>query len=147
MPELTDPIDAAYAPPPAPRRKPVGKWRRRARRTIGVLCWLYVLLLVAVWLVVRFEGDRWWIATLLLYGPRWLWSLPLIPLLPLAVFGRRRSLGALLAAALLLVFPIMNLRLPWRRLVASPPAGPTLRLLTLNTHEGALHAEGLRQFL
>ena len=96
---------------------------------------------------MRYEGDRWWVATLLLFGPRWLWALPLVPLLPLAVFGRPRSLATLLIAALLLLFPVMNLRLPWRRLTADPSTGPTLRLLTLNTHEGVLNAAALRELI
>jgi hypothetical protein len=35
-------------------------------------------------------GDRWWTASMLLFGPRWLLSLPLFLLVPAAaVFNRR----------------------------------------------------------
>ena len=50
-------------------------------------------------------------------------------------------------ATLVLLFPMMDLRVPVGRLVQSPATGPTLRLLTFNTHEHVLDAQGLREFI
>ena len=92
--------------------------------------WLYLAGVVAVWLLLRLSGDRWWLATVLLFSPRWLFALPW-PVLALgAVSARRRLLWPLAAAALMLVGPITGLCLPWGRLAS--PAGPALRVLTCN---------------
>jgi vancomycin resistance protein VanJ len=51
------------------------------RRLVGIvlagLAWLYLALVLGLWLVLRTASDRWWPATLLLFGPRWVWLLPL----------------------------------------------------------------------
>jgi hypothetical protein len=88
--------------------------------------WVYAGGVLGVWMFLAFGGDRWWPATLLLFGPRWLCGLPLLALVPLAVWVRRRMILPLLAAAVLLVGPIMGLCIPWGRLCAS--SEPTIRL-------------------
>src|SRR4051812_9826777 len=60
----------------------------RLRGMLALLCWLYLLAVIAVWLVLRFQSDRWWLATLVLFGPRWLVAAPLPLLLPLAHYAR-----------------------------------------------------------
>jgi endonuclease/exonuclease/phosphatase (EEP) superfamily protein YafD len=85
---------------------------------------------LAVWLLLRFAGDRWWFATVMLFGPRWLCAVPLAVLLPAAALFRRRMLWVLAAAAIVVVGPIMGLCLPWARLAAGD--GPSLRVLTCN---------------
>ena len=55
-------------------------------------CWLYAAAIVGVWLVIRLAGDRWWLATLMLFGPRWVYATPALVLLPLALALRRRLL-------------------------------------------------------
>ena len=141
VPERTESnlISAAAAQP--------NRIRRAFRAAIGVMCWVYVAVLAGVWAVHWAEGDRWWVATMLVYGPKWVWAIPLALLLPLAVFARRRSVWTLLLAALMLAFPIMDLRLPWKRWTNVTPTGPSLRLLTFNTHEYVLDAAGLRLFI
>ena len=47
--------------------------------------WLYVLAMVVTWLVIRFEADRWWLATVVIFGPTWLTLPPLAVLALLAV--------------------------------------------------------------
>ena len=39
---------------------------------------------VGVWAVLWFAGDRWWFATLMLFGPRWVYAAPMAVLVPLA---------------------------------------------------------------
>jgi endonuclease/exonuclease/phosphatase (EEP) superfamily protein YafD len=97
---------------------------------LRVLVWLYVAMLAAVWLLLDFGGDRWWLATVMLFGPRWVYGLPLALLVPAAAIKRRGLLWPLAGGAIVAVGPIMGLCLPWARLVA--PGGPTIRVLTCN---------------
>lgn len=96
---------------------------------------------------MRYEGDRWWPATLLLFGPRWVWATPLVLLLPLAVIFRRRSLLVLCTSAVVVIGPIMGLCLPWGRVLGGASGGSTLRVLTCNTHWHALRTGAMRQLL
>src|SRR2546423_1531418 len=67
---LPSPQSPDAAVPPAPAT-PVKKRERLGSRFFGFFCWLYLGITVAVWLFLHFAGDRWWIATLLLFGPLW----------------------------------------------------------------------------
>ncbi|MFZ1935144.1 MAG: endonuclease/exonuclease/phosphatase family protein [Thermoguttaceae bacterium] len=98
--------------------------------TVAVCTWLYLGIVLAVWLLLRLAGDRWWFATVILFGPRWLCAVPLAVLVPAAVLLRRRMLFVLAAAAILVFGPIMGFCLPWGRLAAAE--GPSLRVLTCN---------------
>jgi endonuclease/exonuclease/phosphatase (EEP) superfamily protein YafD len=99
-------------------------------RLTGWGIWLYTVALVVVWLALRLGGDRWWPATLLLFGPRWLCGVPLIALAPLAAWSRRRLVWVLAADLLIVVAAIMGLCLPVGQRAASKE--PTLRILTCN---------------
>ena len=65
------------------------------RRAIAILCWLYLGLLIAFWLILRVAGARWWLATLMLFGPGWVSIRPpgrwLPPGAHSAVAGRDRN--------------------------------------------------------
>jgi len=93
-----------------------------------------------VWLALRFGGDRWWLATVILFGPRWFCALPLAILGPAAAIWRRALLRPLAAAAIVVLWPIMGLCLPWARIL--PAQGPALRVLTCNT-DGRADAQAL----
>jgi endonuclease/exonuclease/phosphatase family metal-dependent hydrolase len=110
--------------------KPRPMWERIATNCFSVLIWGYVAALLAVWVVLYFYGDSWWLATIVLFGPRWVCGLPLLLLLPLAAVWRRRLLWPLSAGAVIVIWPIMGLCLPWARLTGT--SGPTIRLLTCN---------------
>jgi endonuclease/exonuclease/phosphatase (EEP) superfamily protein YafD len=116
---------AALTGPPARRG-----WRRWAERVAVGSVWLYLAVLVASWFLMHFAGDRWWFATLVLFGPRWLGVTPLLVLVPAAALLRRRLLWVLALAGFLAVGPIMGLCVPWERF-ALPP-GPSIRVLTCN---------------
>jgi endonuclease/exonuclease/phosphatase (EEP) superfamily protein YafD len=105
----------------------------RFRRAIAIASWLSVLIVLAAWAAIH-AGDLWWPATLLLFGPRWLWALPLIPLLLAATLWRRRSLPVLLFALLLVLGPLMGFHIPWRSALPAAPSRLRLRVLTYNTH-------------
>ncbi len=99
---------------------------------------LYLLVLVALWIVLRWQGERWWVATLLLLSPRWPFALPLPLLVGWIVW--RRAWGHCvwpIAAACLLAFPILGVR------ANIPTAGserPGLRLLSCNVHRQQVDA-------
>ena len=91
-------------------------------------------------------GDRSVVGTVLLFMGRWVVLLPLVVLLPAALWLRRSSLFPLALAALIGVGPIMGLRTGWRRLLPTP-AGTQLRVVTHNAGGGALLAQLLPSFL
>ncbi len=92
--------------------------------------WLYVLSILIVWFVLKDGGDRWWFATLMLFGPRWVYGLPLVLLVPLAMAVRRRLLYPLGVSALVLVGPIMGYCVPRSAFVRSDE--PAIRVVTWN---------------
>ncbi len=132
----------ADAPTNTPAKKP-----RFSYRLLGFLSWFYLIAMLALWLFLHFAGDRWWIATLVLFGPLWVFALPLGILLPLALFMRRRSLPVLLLGGLIVVLPIMDFCIPWRPFVSKSPAGTPLRVLTCNTHYRLLNPKALADLI
>lgn len=125
---------------PAPTR------HRRLRGFLAVLCWLYTAIVIAIACILHQQGDRWWPATLFLFGPRWIVGLPLILLLPIARFGRHFSLSALIISVIVLLFPVMNLQVPVSRLLSDEPR-QTLRILTCNTHGKELDPKALARVI
>jgi vancomycin resistance protein VanJ len=124
--------------------------------------WAYFLAVVAVWLLLRLAAERWWPATMLLFAPRWNFAIPLAVLVPAALVSRagRRALPLLGAAAGIVAFPVMDVRIPWRQLAARATAAvrpgaapaaaaavPTLRLLTCNVHGVELDVAALGRYL
>jgi endonuclease/exonuclease/phosphatase (EEP) superfamily protein YafD len=104
---------------------------------------LYAVAVVGLCLLLYLASDRWLPATLILYGPRWLCALPLAVLLPAAVVWRRRLVGLLAAAAVVLLFPLMGLCVPWAAPFRPACRGPTVRMLTCNVHGRDLDPEPL----
>jgi len=92
-------------------------------------------------------GDRWWFATLLLFGPRWIWAVPLALLMPVAAARRRTALGPLAVALLLIVFPLMGFRVSWRWPSAAVPGGFTFRMITCNIEGKAADPEALASLI
>lgn len=105
-------------------------WRRCVRRLFTAAIWGYALAVLAVWGLIHYGGDRWWFATMMLFGPRWVYLLPLAVLAP-ATWRRPRLRWLLVAAALIVLVPIMGLCVPWQRF-AGAGDGPSLRVLTCN---------------
>jgi vancomycin resistance protein VanJ len=111
-------------------------WSRssRAGRLTAWACSGYLFLVLAVWVAVYFSGDRWWLATLILFGPRWFLALPLIILVPLALWKNRLQLITLLIGALIVFGPFMGFCLPLRGVWSN--TGPALKVLTCNLQSG-----------
>ena len=113
--------------PPRPGNRNAGVGRPRPRQ-FARGCTLRPC--SAVWLLLRFGGDRWWFATVILFGPRWLCALPLAMLVPAAAIIRRRLLSVLAATAIMVFGPVMGFCIPRARLTTAD--GPSLRVLTCN---------------
>jgi len=101
----------------APRNTSAIAWK-----VVTWLVWLYALTVAGTWLVLWHGGDRWWPATLMLFGPRWIYGLPLVVLIPLALAVRRRLLWHLTLSAILVVAPIMGCCVPWPSFARSDEA-------------------------
>jgi len=118
-------------------RAPVVRGRWVARAT-----WAYAGVVLAALALIRWRGDDWWPATLLLFLPRWPFLLP-IPFLALAAGwrGRRGLWGTQAAIALIVLGPLMAGSLP----IARPRGvtGPRLRIMTFNRASRPIDAKGL----
>lgn len=135
-------IEARRQSPAEPGTPSDEHWRPRSRFVLTVLCCAYLLALVAAWLFLREESERWWPATLLLACPRWPFALPAVVLWPIVVVARRWGLSLVVAAATsVLLGPLLGVRV-------SRPAGADeradLRLLTCNVHRHQANADQLR---
>jgi endonuclease/exonuclease/phosphatase family metal-dependent hydrolase len=108
--------------------------------------WLYLALVLVAWAVLALTADRWWLGTLLLFGPRWVLAVPLLVLLPAAAVRRRALLASLSVAAVLLAGPVTGFCLPTARLSHPRPLA-SLRILTCNTDGLDLRPGAFRQLL
>jgi endonuclease/exonuclease/phosphatase family metal-dependent hydrolase/putative flippase GtrA len=137
--------DGVMAPREVTKNTKGGRLVPGLRRTLTTVAWLYLGAVLAIWLLLRIGGERWWLATLLLFGPRWLFGLPLVALLPAAAALSRRLLWVLMAAAFVVAFPIMDVRIPWAR--AFVPSGAQIRVLTYNVTGEAVTADALASLI
>jgi endonuclease/exonuclease/phosphatase (EEP) superfamily protein YafD len=143
------PADAQPTPePPQPPRRRL-RLRLALSRALTLLSGAYLVLVVAVWLTLRFAADRWWGGTLLMFGPRWVWGLPLALLVPMALLLRRwRLLVPLAFCATLWLGPVSGLCVPWRRVLATADTSARpLRILTCNADGGALEPAALDAYV
>ena len=111
---------------PLSRLLPAPAWLTRA---LPVLAWSYLATVMAAAAFMWIFGDAWWPATVLLFGPRWLLLVPVLPLAAGALLVRPHLL---LPTALGLAITLMGFRTGWRRWLSSPPPR-TLRIITFNT--------------
>jgi endonuclease/exonuclease/phosphatase (EEP) superfamily protein YafD len=81
-------------------------------------------------------ADRWWAATVLLFGPRWVLLLPLVPLLAAAAWRDRALVVPLCAAAWVVVFPVMGFQTGWRSALVASDEAASLRVATFNARGG-----------
>ncbi len=90
----------------------------------------YTVAVISVWLLIRFQGDHWWLATLFAYGPRWIYPIPLALLVPVAYFVQPRLLLPLGFSGMIAVGSLMGFSVPWRTWGSSEQA--VLRVLSYN---------------
>lgn len=110
------------------------------------VAWAYLAVVVLIAAAMWALGDRTVIGTVLLFMGRWVFLLPLALLVPVALWLRPSSLVVLLAAALVVLGPIMGFRTGWRRLLPHP-AGAPIRVVTFNAEGGRILAQILPSVL
>jgi endonuclease/exonuclease/phosphatase family metal-dependent hydrolase len=90
----------------------------------------------------------WWLVAALLFLPRWLFLVPILPLAIAAIRARRKAVYAVVAADLLLVLgPFMGFVVPIHRLVFSWPGGPTVRVMSFNVAARKIDGPRLIRYL
>ena len=119
--------------------------RLHATTLLRVVVYGYVAAVVCLWLMIRFCGDRWWFATLLQYGPRWIYAAPLTAFVPAALAFQRRMLLPLGIALLVALFGLMGLTIPWRNLAGSSNAD--LRVMSYNIQRYSVSGEKFSQLI
>jgi vancomycin resistance protein VanJ len=102
---------------------------------------------MAVWGLQSGLGDRWWIGTLLLFGPRWIWGTPLLFLVPVAVRLRPSMFAVLAGTAILIAGPVMGICIPWRLFTARRPQVQRLRIVSFNIQQGSIDPVAFRRFI
>ncbi|AUX33885.1 endonuclease/exonuclease/phosphatase [Sorangium cellulosum] len=146
MPQREPSTEPPSAPPgPAALRPPPPRWRR-LRAVVLAAAVLYLLGVVAVWLALPILGDRFWPATLFLFGPRQVIALPLLVLVPAALLLRRRALIPAALAAAIVVGPILGYCFSLRALTGGSGRGD-LRVASFNTGSRAMSMERLKAFV
>jgi endonuclease/exonuclease/phosphatase (EEP) superfamily protein YafD len=137
-----EPSHQSEPPPPRPSL---------ITRVVRAACAAYLLFVLTLWLLIAFDSDRWWIATAAMFGPVWVWALPLFVLLPLAALLRRKSLPTLAVAALVVLFPIARFCLPWRLALPARSTEGTqpikLRVITLNADNGHVRPDDFKRLV
>ncbi len=119
------------------RERPPGNQVRGVVPTL-----IYVVVVLAIVAFTTRLGDRQWLATVLLFAPRWPYALPIVVLVPWAALGRGASrvaaLGALIMTGLVLLW-FNDLHVSPRGLV-DPPQVPKLRVMSYNIGGGTFSA-------
>ncbi|HZK80510.1 MAG TPA: endonuclease/exonuclease/phosphatase family protein, partial [Humisphaera sp.] len=124
-----------------------GKLRSPVGAVLARVSWTYLIVLSAFWIFLRFWGDEWWLATLMLFGPLWVTALPLAVLAPAALLVNRRALAPLALAAGVAFFLLMDVCVPWRSFLHWGRPTQHLRVLTCNVHGKALNAPALGRLI
>lgn len=102
--------------------------------------YLYMLGLIGVLSLIWIWGDRWWFATVLLYGPRWIYAYPMVVLVPAALICQPRLLWYLGGAAVFIGWPLMGLNIPMKIPVGADRP-PTFRVMTYNLERWSVTEE------
>lgn len=81
-------------------------------------------------------GDRWWVATVLLFGPRWLLAVPLVALAPLVLIRDRALVPPLILAGWLTLVPWMGYETGLSTLFVGGAETSDLKVVSLNARGG-----------
>ncbi|MDZ4754984.1 MAG: endonuclease/exonuclease/phosphatase family protein [Phycisphaerae bacterium] len=133
---VTEPLRAPVVRDPAVRVR---------RPFLVTACVAYLLVTIALWILLRQQGDRWWVGTLLLLSPRWLVAVPLAVLAPWILLTRRWHMGMITGgAALIVLWPLLGLRVA---LPSSAGERGDLRIVSCNVHRQHMDAAKLAAYL
>ena len=114
------------------------------RPRAAILSIAYALCVLATVLVTSVLGDKAWFPTVLLFAPRWVYALPILVVLPIAIRGRLKavSLGTLAVTAFLLLW--FNDFHVSKSIGGDESKGENrLRVVTYNVGGGDFHPETL----
>ena len=111
-------------------------WYQYASWLVALGAWGYLFAVASLWILLWGFADRWWFATVIQYGPRWVWAVPLLVLLPAVLFFRRRCLAVVLASLFIVFGPVMGFCVSWGGLSPSDSSGTVVRVLSLNVGGG-----------
>lgn len=124
----------------------VGGRRDSLCRWLRCGAWGYLLSAVAGWLILFMGGDRWWPATMVLFGPRWPALVPLVVLVPLSLWRCRPMLLPLILGGMVVAGPFMGACLPWCH-GGRESARAALRVLTCNLQAGDFNRQRLAELV
>jgi vancomycin resistance protein VanJ len=113
------------------------------RSILAALVVAYAVSIGALWLWMYLQGDRSWLATLFLFGPRWVCAVPLLPLAICAAIWQPRMLWILAVAAVLIVGPILGFELHF----GSGDGTVALRVLTCNVNQSQFRIDQLAELV
>ncbi|MEK7747913.1 MAG: endonuclease/exonuclease/phosphatase family protein [Nitrospirota bacterium] len=100
---------------------------------------LYLFSLIVIWALLWGVGDRASVGVLFLFGPRWIWGVPLLLLPPLCLVFSRRSLPPLVFAFIVFTFPIMQFSIPAHFFLDREATAPRIRVLSFNMGNSNKH--------
>jgi endonuclease/exonuclease/phosphatase (EEP) superfamily protein YafD len=109
---------------------------------VTVATGLYALGLFGAWWLTTGIGEGWWLGTVALYLPRVFYALPLLLLVPLALWRSRRLLPVHAACLLFVLGPLMGWQAPGRGEAPASGAAP-IRVVTYNLGFGDRAATAL----
>lgn len=115
----------------------------RCISALAVIYWLAILVFAGLlWTI----GDVVWLGTLMLFGPRWLISLPLLFIVPAVIFTRHwPTLILCVMTVLIIVWSILGITLNPSTLLQS--SAGNLRVLTCNNDSKALQIPAFKYVL
>jgi endonuclease/exonuclease/phosphatase (EEP) superfamily protein YafD len=138
------------------RIRRLGRWIARLAQPASAatperVAWLgtagYLLLAVVAAACLWWLSDRWWLATTLLFGPRWVLLLPLTALVPASLRWDRGLLAPLALAAIIVLGSVMGLRTGWRSWLDVPDTTRDITVMTLNAQGNASLSVALTDLL
>ena len=109
-------------------------------RVVAWIAWGYLAATLLVAALMWGFGDTTMLGTVLLFMGRWVFLLPLVILVPVALLYQRLLLLPLALGAFVVLGPVMGFRTGWRRLLP-PTAGTPVRVVSFNADGGEFVAQ------
>jgi vancomycin resistance protein VanJ len=106
-----------------------------------------VAVVTAVALLINAAGDRWWCATLIAYGPRWIWLAPPLIAAPLAMFGNARARLLTVLSFIVVFASILHFSLPPLQSAAVHAESQAMTVVTCNLDGGVFNRPALQRVI
>lgn len=115
------------------------RWPASSSWTHRVTSWGtagYLALALAAWVMIWGLSDRFWGATVLLFGPRWVLLLPFPLLLALVALRDRALILPLALAGVVVIGPVMGLQTGWKTISTPAEEGGDIKVVSFNAEGG-----------